>query len=87
VISTIVGYKVAYAQVIAFKMFIDKLMVTIPIISDVVKTFYMYKFTRLLGQLLSAGVSPILALKLMGNSFSNFFYRKKAFELRNNLKT
>jgi type II secretory pathway component PulF len=47
----------------------------------------MYKFTRLLGQLLGAGVSPILALKLMGNSFSNFFYRKKAFEIRNNLKT
>lgn len=86
-IGTVIGYNVLYAQVIAFKMFIDKLMITIPVLSTVIKTFYMYKFTRLLGQLLGAGVNPILALKLMGNSFSNFFYKKKAFEIRNNLKT
>jgi hypothetical protein len=29
----VVGYKVAYAQVIAFKMFIDKLMISIPVLS------------------------------------------------------
>ena len=65
VVGSVVGYNVLYAQVMAFKMFIDKLTITIPVLSSVVKTFYMYKFTRLLGQLLSAGVSPILALKLM----------------------
>ncbi|MEI7563078.1 MAG: type II secretion system F family protein [bacterium] len=87
VISIAIAYKISYAKIIAFKMFIDKLMISIPVLSGVVKTFYMYKFTRLLGQLFGAGVSPILALKLMGNSFSNFYYKKKMFEIRNNLKT
>ena len=85
--GSVVAYKVLYEKTVAFKMAIDKTMLILPVISDVVKTFYMYKFTRLLGQLLEAGVSPILALKLIGNSFSNFFYKKKMFEIRNNLKT
>ena len=46
----------------------------------------MYRFTRLLGQLYGAGISPILALKLISNSFNNFFYKKKMIEIKANLK-
>lgn len=85
IIGTIALYRFSYKYVLAFKVFIDKLMVTMPAVSWVVKTYYMYRFSKLLSQLYSAWVSPILALKLIGNTFTNFFYRKKTMEIRENL--
>ncbi len=78
-------YNFLYKYVLAFKIFIDKIMVTMPAVSWVVKTYYMYRFSKLLSQLYSAWVSPILALKLIGNTFTNFFYRKKIIEIKENL--
>jgi len=85
VIGTILLYRFLYKYVLAFKIFIDKLMITIPAVAWVVKTYYMYRFAKLLSQLYSAWVSPILSLKLIGNTFTNFFYRKKIIEIRENL--
>ncbi|MCX6824654.1 MAG: type II secretion system F family protein [candidate division SR1 bacterium] len=85
IIGAIVLYRFLYKSVLTFKIFIDKLMVTLPAVSGVVKTYYMYRFSKLLSQLYSAGVSPILSLKLMGNTFTNFFYRKKVIEIKENL--
>lgn len=85
VIWAIMLYKFMYKYVLAFKVFIDKIMVTMPAVSWVVKTYYMYRFSKLLSQLYSAWVSPILSLKLMGNTFTNFFYKKKVLEIKENL--
>lgn len=84
-IGIVLLYRFLYKYVLAFKIFIDKLMVTLPAVSWVVKTYYMYKFSKLLSQLYSAWVSPILSLKLIGNTFTNFFYRKKTVEIKENL--
>ncbi len=84
-IAIVLAYRFLYTYALPFKIFIDKLMVTIPAISWVVKTYYMYRFSKLLSQLYSAWVSPILSLKLMENIFTNFFYRKKVIEIRENL--
>ena len=78
-------YRFSYKYILTFKIFIDKLMVTIPTVSWVIKTYYMYKFAKLLSQLYSAWVSPILSLKLIANTFTNFFYRKKVLEIKENL--
>ncbi len=85
VIGIIFTYRFLYKYVLAFKVFIDKLMLTTPAVSGVVKTYYMYRFSKLLSQLYSAWVSPIVSLVLMGNTFTNFFYRKKAIEIKENL--
>lgn len=87
VVGAITAYNLLYKYFLPFKMFIDKMMITLPVVSDAVKTTYMYKFTRLLGQLYGAGVSPVVSLQLMSNSFSNFYYKKKTLEIRDNLKT
>ncbi len=79
-------YRFLYKYTLAFKVFIDKLMITIPTVSWVVKTYYMYRFSKLLSQLYSAGVSPVISLKLMANIFVNFFYTKKTLEIRKNLQ-
>lgn len=84
-IGIVLLYRFLYKYMLTFKIFIDKLMVTTPAVSWVVKTYYMYKFSKLLSQLYSAWVSPILSLELMWNTFINFFYRKKVLEIKENL--
>ncbi len=86
VFGIVILYKFLYSKVLPFKIFIDKLTVRIPVVSGVVKTFYMYKFSRLLSQFYYAGISPILALKLIANIFENFEYKKKMIEIRKDLK-
>jgi len=81
------AYRFLYKYSLPFKIFIDKLMLTTPAVSGVVKTYYMYRFSKLLSQLYNAGVSPIVSLVLMGNSFTNFFYRKKVIEIKENLNS
>lgn len=85
VIGTVLLYRFLYKYVLAFKISIDKLMITVPTVSWVIKTYYMYKFSKLLSQLYSAWISPIVSLKLIGNTFTNFFYRKKVMEIKENL--
>jgi len=85
IVSIIMLYRFLYKYVLTFKIFIDKFMVTIPIVSGVVKTYYMYRFCKLLSQLYNAWVSPMLSLTLMANTFTNFFYRKKIIEIKENL--
>lgn len=78
-------YNFLYEYVLAFKIFIDKIILSIPAVSKVVKTYYMYRFSKLLGQLYNAWINPILALELMEKTFANFFYRKKVMEIKENL--
>lgn len=80
-------YRFLYAKVLPFKIFIDKIMVKTPVVSGVVKTFYMYRFARLLSQFYYAWISPILALKLIANIFENFEYKKKMIEIRKDLES
>lgn len=87
VIWLIIWYKFLYSKVLPFKVFIDKLAVTIPIISGVVKTYYMYKFSKLLSQFYFAWISPVLSLKLIANIFENFEYKKKIIEIKKDLKS
>ncbi len=82
----VILYKFLYSKVLPFKIFIDKLAVNTPILSWVVKTFYMYKFSRLLSQFYYAWISPVLSLKLISNIFENFEYKKKMVEIKKDLK-
>jgi type IV pilus assembly protein PilC len=82
----IILYKFLYKYFLPFKIFIDKIMLSIPAVAGVIKTLYMFRFSRLLGQLYGAGVNPIMSLQLMTNSFSNFFYKRKAKEIKTNLE-
>jgi type II secretory pathway component PulF len=63
------------------------MLVTMPVISSVVKANYMYKFSRLLSQFYSAGVNPVMSLQLISNIFTNFEYKKKTIEIKKDLET
>jgi len=79
-------YKFLYQYVLPFKMFMDKLFITVPWVSWVTKTFYMYRFSKLLWQFYSSWVSPVLALQLMSEIFNNFLYKKKAIEIKRDIE-
>ena len=84
-IAIIVGYKVAYNRWLLFKIWIDKLLLTLPIVSNVVRLFYMSRFTSLLAQFYEAWVSPIVSFKLLAWIFDNFHYKRKMIEIRNSI--
>ena len=85
VAGVIVGYKLLYNNVLVFKMLIDKLLLVMPIVKDVVKLYYISRFTSLLAQFYEAWVSPVISFKLLAWIFDNFHYKKKMVEIRNSI--
>ena len=79
-------YFLLYNFVLMFKIFIDKLMVVIPVVKNVTKTFYMYRFSKLLSDFYRAGVSPVDALSQMANIFENYHFKKKMVDMRSDLE-
>lgn len=76
-----------YKYFLPFKILFDKLFLSIPVIEGVVKTFYMYRFSKLLGQFYTAWLSVTVWLMLMKDVFQNFFYQKKALEIKEDLES
>ena len=86
IIIIVVGYIYSYKKILPFKIFIDNLMVTMPIVSPVVKWNYQYKFAKQLSQFYAAWMSPVVSLQLIWNIFSNYQYKKKVLEIKKDLE-
>ena len=78
-------YNMLYENALAFKIFIDSLILQIPVASDIVRMFYISKFTSLLAQFYAAWVSPVVSFKMLSDIFDNFQYKKKMIEVRNSI--
>lgn len=76
-----------YKYFLPFKVFVDKLLLSLPVVWSVVKTFYMYRFSKLLGQFYIAWLSVTMGLALMKEIFQNFFYQKKVLEIKEDLES
>ena len=85
-VAVVVVYNVLYSNWLVFKMWMDKLLLKLPIVQNVVKLFYMSRFTLLLAQFYDAWVSPIISFKLLAGIFDNFHYKRKMIEIRNSIK-
>jgi type IV pilus assembly protein PilC len=85
IFSFITIYNILYKYFLPFKMLIDGWMLKIPVLWDAIKTFYMYRFSKLLWDFLHAWVNQIDAMTQIANIFENFFYKKKAEDIRNDL--
>lgn len=80
-----IAYQSLYTLFLPFKIFIDWFVLKIPVVKDAIKSFYMYRFSKLLGDFLHAGVDPIKSLDQMAKIFQNFFYQKKTVDIKNDL--
>ncbi len=87
IIAAIWSVHMLYKYFLPFKMFVDKLVLSIPVVWWVVKTFYMYRFAKLLGQFYVAWLSVTVWLALMKDIFQNFFYQKKTLEIKEDLES
>lgn len=85
IFGAIVTYNALYALFLPFKIFIDWFFLKVPVLKDAIKTFYMYRFSKLLGDFLHAGVNPISALDQMAKILPNFFYHTKIIDIKNDL--
>ncbi len=84
-IAIVVTYVTMYSHRLLFKIWIDKLLLMIPVVKGVVRLFYMSRFTSLLAQFYEAWVSPIISFKLLASIFDNFHYKRKMIEIRNSI--
>lgn len=54
IVGTIIVYKFSYKHILLFKIFIDDVMLKTPVVGETVKTFYLYRFSKLLGDFYKA---------------------------------
>ncbi len=85
VVTIVVAYGIMYSRRLLFKIWMDKLLLVVPVVKGVVKLYYMSRFTSLLAQFYEAWVSPIISFKLLASIFDNFHYKRKMIEIRNSI--
>jgi type IV pilus assembly protein PilC len=86
VIGTVVTVQSLYAYFLPFKILIDGVMLKIPAVKGVVKTFYLYRLSKLLSDFYKAGVNPVVALEQISAIFENYHYKKKMLDIRTDLE-
>lgn len=84
--AVLIANNVLLKRVLPYKMFWDGIFLKTPIVSDMIKTFHMYRFAKFFSDFYKAWVSPIIALDHIGTIFNNFFYKRKVWEIRKNLE-
>lgn len=87
IVSVVTVFIYSYRKVLPFKIFIDNLTITMPIVSPVVKWNYQYKFAKQLSQFYAAWMNPVVSLQLIWNIFTNYQYKKKVLEIRKDLES
>ncbi len=85
IVSIISGYRLLYKYFLPFKILIDGIILKIPVVGSAFKTFYMYRFAKLLWDFMFAGVDQISAMTQIARIFDNFFYKKKAEDIKADL--
>jgi type IV pilus assembly protein PilC len=86
IIGVVVIYNLLYTYFLPFKILIDGAMLKIPGIKWVVKTFYLYRLSKLLADFYKAWVNPVVALEQIAAIFDNYHYRKKMLDVRTDLE-
>ena len=79
-------FSIAYKNLLIVKKYIDKLLLQIPVIGPLTKTFYRYRFSKLLWDFYSAWLSPLSSLDQMANIFANYHYKKKILDVKKDLE-
>lgn len=82
----VVSVQLLYKYFLPFKILIDTALLKIPVVKWVIKTFYLYRFSKLLSDFYKAWVNPVVALEQMSAIFDNYMYKKKAMDIRTDLE-
>lgn len=86
VVGVVITYMFLYANILVFKVVIDKLFIVIPVVGDVTKTFYMYRFSKLMSDFNKAGVGPVATMNQIAEIFDNYHFKRKIMEIKKDLE-
>ena len=79
-------FSITYKNFLPFKILIDKLTLKAPIVWPLSKTFYRYRFSKLLWDFYESWLSPLVALDQISNIFQNYHYKKKLEDVKKDLE-
>jgi len=79
-------YAFAYKNILPFKIFIDKAILWFPVVWPLIKTFYRYRFSKLLWDFYNAWLSPLVAFDQIANIFQNYHYKRKILDVKKDLE-
>ena len=77
ILVVVIGGVVTFVQSDLGKQIFHRLFLTIPVVSEFLKSIYQARFARSISNLLSSGVSIVEAVKITANSISNVVYKDK----------
>ncbi len=67
----IIVYKFSYKNFISFKLWVDKMMMKLPIIGTIIQNYELGRFSYILSLMLNSGVSYAQAVELASTTFNN----------------
>ena len=70
-ILVIATYRFLYGHWRLFRRFIDRLLLRMPVLGDLIQNYELARFSYILSLMLSSGVSYAQAVELAGNTFNN----------------
>lgn len=86
IVGIILLIKIIYENVLSFKIAVDRYFLIMPHIWSLVKTFYWYRFSKLLWDFHNAWIWSVEAFEQMASIFGNYHYKKKLIEISEDLK-
>jgi len=80
------SYILAYAKNLPFKIVMDRIFLTAPVVWDIARKFNLYRFCKLLADFYNAWVSPIVTLTQIYDIMENYHYKQKVLNIKSDLE-
>jgi type IV pilus assembly protein PilC len=85
--GAIYGFLEAWKRSLPVQIFMDRLMLRIPVFGDLVKKSSIARWTRTLATMFAAGVPLVEALESVGGAAGNYVYQQATKQIQNEVST
>jgi len=86
-IAAVVGFLEAWKRSVAVQIFMDRLMLRLPLFGDIVRKSTVARWTRTLATMFAAGVPLVEALDSVGGASGNYVYAQATKQIKQEVAT
>lgn len=86
IIIFVIWFTLAKKKIPIFSKFIDLFLLKFPLIKNISRKFYHYRFCKLLSDFSKAWVWTVISLEEIKNIFKNFYYKDKIIKIKSDLE-
>ena len=86
-IAAVVGFLEAWKRSVAVQIFMDRLMLRLPLFGDIVRKSTVARWTRTLSTMFAAGVPLVEALDSVGGASGNYVYAQATKQIKQEVAT